>query len=69
MALERRGPDCGVTMDEMTLKSQGGHRLDVVSEESRDGILRSLGVNKRFPVDAVVCPECGLVRAYADLSE
>lgn len=67
MTANRRCPDCGVTMDDLTLRTNSGHTLQVVSEESRDGILGSLGVKKHFDVDGVVCPECGLVRAYADL--
>jgi hypothetical protein len=56
-------------MEEMTLRSTGGHGLQVVSDENRDGLLGKLGVNQRSDVATFVCPECGLVRQYADLDE
>ena len=65
----RRCPDCGVTMEGMTLRSTGGHEFQVVSEESREGILGKLGVNQTYGAETLVCPECGLVRLYADLEE
>lgn len=64
----RRCPDCGVEMEAMDLYV-GGHDLQVVSEESREGILGSLGVNQRFDLETVVCSECGLTRLYAALDE
>lgn len=61
-----RCPDCGVTMDEMAL-SASGCQHQFVSEESKGGILGSLGAKQQFGVDAFVCAECGLSRLYADL--
>jgi hypothetical protein len=63
-----RCPDCSVEMEPMTLKS-GGYNLRFVSEESKEGILGSLGANERFGANAFVCPECGLSRLYATLDE
>jgi len=66
---DRRCPDCGVTMEPMTMRTTGGHNLQVVSEENREGILGKLGVNQTYGVETLVCPECGLVRLYADVAE
>ena len=66
---DRRCPDCGVTMEGMTLRSTGGHNLQVVSEENREGILGKLGMNQTYGTETLVCPECGLVGLYADLGE
>lgn len=63
-----RCPDCGVEMERMTLNASG-YNLRFVSEESREGILGSLGVKEKFDTKAFVCSECGLSRLYADLDE
>ncbi|MXV61656.1 hypothetical protein GS429_06180 [Natronorubrum sp. JWXQ-INN-674] len=62
----RRCPDCGVTMEETTVRSQEGFTL-TVDTGKRTGLLGKLGVGTTAGVDAVCCPECGLVRLYADL--
>ncbi|HMB50037.1 hypothetical protein [Natronoarchaeum rubrum] len=62
---ERRCPDCGVGMEAGRLA--GAERF--VLDEPRDGLLGRVGVKEQFDVDAVVCPECGLIRAYADVDE
>lgn len=67
--IDRRCPDCGVTMESVTLQTNGGHRLQAISEEKRGGILGSLGMNERFDLEAVACPECGLVRTYVQDEE
>jgi len=51
------------------MRTTGGHNLQVVSEENREGILGKLGVNQTYGVETLVCPECGLVRLYADVAE
>ena len=61
-----RCPDCGVTMEPTSLRSNGGHAL-VVDTGKQDGLLGKLGVSETTSVDAVCCPECGLLRLYADL--
>ena len=63
---QRRCPNCGVTMNATSLRSNGGHAL-VVDTGKRDGLLGKLGVGETTSVDAVCCPECGLLRLYADL--
>ena len=51
--MDRRCPDCGVTMESVTLRTNGGYELQVVSDEKRGGILGSLGMNERFDLEAV----------------
>lgn len=63
-----RCPDCSVEMEQMTLYA-GGYNLRFVSEESKEGILGSLGAKEKFDADVFVCPECGLSRLYANLDE
>jgi hypothetical protein len=63
-----RCPDCSVEMEEMTLNAHG-YNLRFVSEESKEGILGSLGVNETFDANAFVCSECGLSRLYADIDD
>ena len=67
--MDRRCPDCGVTMESVTLRTNGGYELQVVSDEKRGVILGSLGMNERFDLEAVACPECGLLRTYVDKDE
>jgi predicted RNA-binding Zn-ribbon protein involved in translation (DUF1610 family) len=66
---ERRCPDCGVTLEEITLRSNGGYELQAVSDEHRGGILGSLGMKERLDLTTLACPECGLVRLYAETGE
>lgn len=61
-------PDCSVEMERMTLMAEGS-RLQAFSDESRDGLLGSLGAKQRFELFSFVCPECGLIRQYANLDE
>lgn len=63
---EHRCPDCGVRMESTPLRSNGGHGL-VVDTGKRDGVLGRIGISETASVDSVCCPECGLVRLYADL--
>ncbi|MFP8957526.1 hypothetical protein ACLI4Y_12410 [Natrialbaceae archaeon A-CW3] len=65
MALHRC-PDCGVTMEATTVRSSDGFSLQIDTGK-RDGLLGKLGVGGTASVDAICCPECGLVRFYADL--
>lgn len=62
----RRCPDCGVSMEETDYATTGGHEIQLVLDDAREGLLGSLGVNERADVTAYLCPECGLVRLYAD---
>ncbi|WP_247002589.1 hypothetical protein [Halosolutus gelatinilyticus] len=61
-----RCPDCGIETEATSLRTNGAERL-VVDTGSRGGVLGKLGVGKTAGVDAVCCPECGLLRLYADL--
>jgi len=64
---ERTCPDCGVQMEETNVTTEGVG--DLYIETDRDsGVLDRLGVGYQTPVQAVLCPECGLTRLYADLS-
>ena len=67
--IEPRCPDCSVTMEEMTLRSNGGYNMSFVSEENREGLLGKLGAKQRYSGQAYVCTECGLARLYADIDE
>jgi hypothetical protein len=69
MDVDPRCPDCGVTMEEMTLRTGGGYETRLVSDETREGLLGSLGVKEKFEVEAFVCPECSLTRLYADTDD
>lgn len=65
MTVERRCPDCGVTMNEHDIYTGGG-QFDLRTDESTEGILGSLGAKERLSVSPYHCPECGLVRFYAE---
>ena len=64
--VDRRCPDCGVTLEPMKLRSDDGMQLRAVSDENREGLLGSLGVKERHRLDAYVCPECARTLLYAD---
>lgn len=64
---ERRCPDCGVSMDTGTLVSSTDREaVTLRTDESAGGVLGKLGMNETLPIGAWACPECGLVRLYAD---
>lgn len=64
---ERRCPDCGVTMDTGTVISASDREpMKFRTDESAGGVLGKLGMKETLPVAAWACPECGLVRLYAD---
>ena len=65
MASDRRCPDCGVTMDAVEFGMSDAWNPHVRTDESREGILGSLGMNETRDVTALLCPECGLLRLYA----
>lgn len=69
MATDSRCPDCGVTMEEMTVQTGGGYQLQFLSDETKEGILGKFGVKQRYDSQTYVCPECGLARLYADIDE
>jgi hypothetical protein len=40
----------------------------VKTGEKREGLLGKLGMNERAEVDTLMCPECGLLRFFADVA-
>lgn len=64
---DRRCPDCGVAMEAtQPVTSFDGEVLRLRTDESKEGILGSLGFKESVQPVAYVCPECGLVRLYVD---
>ncbi|WP_162224385.1 hypothetical protein [Halorussus amylolyticus] len=66
MDVDPRCPDCGVTMERTKIQTGDGFGLSVKTGEKAGGLLGSLGVNKSLDVSPRMCPECGLVRLYAE---
>lgn len=65
---QHRCPDCGVTMRPADpVSAMDRERLKLRTEEAKSGLLGSLGMRETVNVAGYVCPECGLVRLYADL--
>jgi hypothetical protein len=65
---ERHCPDCDVRMEDTSVTAEGVG--DIYVETGREGgVLDRLGVGYQTPIRAVLCPECGLTRLYADLSQ
>ena len=65
---ERRCPDCGVTMTETKLTAGGQYDLFVKTDRD-GGLLDRVGIGDHTETTAHLCPECGLVRLYADIAE
>ncbi|MFC7213795.1 hypothetical protein ACFQO4_06835 [Saliphagus sp. GCM10025334] len=63
--IQRRCPDCAVTMEETTVRTGSGYGLRIDGAK-HDGVLGKLGLETTTKLEAVCCPECGLVRLYAD---
>ena len=61
--MDRRCPDCGVTMEEITIRA-GGHSLTGDTGKTREGVLGTLGMTENVDIKPVACPECGLTRLY-----
>lgn len=66
MTTTRRCPDCGVTLEQMKLKTADGFELQLVTNERREGLLGNFGMREKIQPNVYVCPECGLVRQYVD---
>ncbi|KYH27763.1 hypothetical protein HAPAU_04310 [Halalkalicoccus paucihalophilus] len=65
--MDKRCPDCGVTMEGGTLVSSVDREaVKLRTDESAGGVLGKLGMKETLPIDAWACPECGLVRLYAE---
>lgn len=65
--MDRRCPDCGVAMGEVEFEMSNAYQPKVKLPERDEGILGSLGVKERRRVATWMCPDCGLLRFYADL--
>lgn len=64
---EKRCPDCGVGMSEGTLiGSANRETVQLRTDEAAGGVLGKLGVKETLSIDSWACPECGLLRLYAD---
>jgi len=66
-------PDCDVPMRQVQFGMKAGleeyQAPYVRTAEHREGLLGQLGLHERKRVVTVLCPECGLVRQYADLDQ
>ncbi|UPW00688.1 hypothetical protein M0R88_00960 [Halorussus gelatinilyticus] len=61
----RRCPDCDLPLEEVQYDTNAGRNK--IRLNYRDGgILSKLGVTSNTYAYAYVCPECGLVRFYAE---
>lgn len=65
MADDVRCPDCDVAFEEAELFTGQGD-LKVRTEAEDDDVLAAVGVTKALDVTPRRCPECGLVRFYAE---
>ncbi|MFC6724470.1 hypothetical protein ACFQE1_08800 [Halobium palmae] len=66
MTESRRCPDCGVGLEAMDVQTGDGFKLYLVTNEPKPGILGGLGAKEKLRPTVYVCPECGLVRLYAE---
>lgn len=65
MADDARCPDCAVALEEAELFTGQGE-LKVRTDAEDDDVLAAVGVTKALDVTPRRCPECGLVRFYAE---
>lgn len=64
MPPSRRCPDCDVPLE--GVQYDGNHRGDKIRVYDDGGILSKLGLTNNSYAYGHVCPECGLVRLYAE---
>ena len=65
-----RCPDCGVDLEQATpTTALDREKIKLRTDEPREGILGSLGAKETIDVFGYICPDCGLVRWYADLDD
>lgn len=57
---------CDREMEETTVTAEGIGDL-YVKTERETGVLKRLGIDENRPLNAFLCPECGLTQLYADL--
>lgn len=65
MATDAQCPDCEVALEEADLFTGQGE-LKVRTEVDGDDVLAAVGVAEARDVRPKLCPECGLVRFYAE---
>lgn len=67
--MDHRCPDCGVRMQRTApFTALQNEKVRLKTGEPREGLLGSLGAKRSLDVFGYLCPECGLVRWYADLT-
>jgi rubredoxin len=67
--MDHRCPDCSVTMEEVEFSMGDAWNPHVRTGETRSGLLGKLGVDETKDLNTVMCPECGLVRHYAEFED
>jgi uncharacterized protein with PIN domain len=65
MADDPRCPDCDEALEAADLFTGQGD-LKVRTEAESDDVLAAVGVTKALEVEPRRCPDCGLVRFYAE---
>ncbi|WP_158056275.1 hypothetical protein [Halorussus halophilus] len=65
MATTGRCPDCEVPLEEADLFTGNGE-FRVRTEENGDDLLAAVGASTALDVVPRRCPDCGLVRLYAE---
>ena len=58
-------PDCGVSLEEADLFTGQGE-FKIRTEAESDDVLAAVDVTKALDVTPWRCPDCGLVRLYAE---
>ncbi|MFC4359740.1 hypothetical protein ACFO0N_17480 [Halobium salinum] len=66
MTTQRRCPDCGVGLEAMEMQTGDGFTLYLVTNERKRGLRGTFGMKEKLRPVPHVCPECGLVRQYAE---
>ncbi|PSP55444.1 hypothetical protein BRC82_05780 [Halobacteriales archaeon QS_1_67_19] len=65
METAKRCPDCGVALESVQYDAtHRGNKIRIVDDDG--GILSKLGLRNNTYAHGYVCPECGLVRFYAE---
>ena len=65
MSEDARCPDCDVSLEEADLFTGQGE-FKIRTEAKSDDVLAAVGVTKALDVTPWRCPDCGLVRLYAE---
>ena len=67
--MQHRCPDCSVTMERVEFSMGDAWNAHIKTGEKREGLLGKLGAAETKDLTTVMCPECGLVRHYAEFEE